>query len=507
MFIKKVTLENFWGFSCAYEVDLLPFSVLVGPNNGGKTTILRAIEFALNAFRLYFGDGHEPNLSGLGNNPWQIGLLQIAERLATSDLHQFFHGRSRQNEASVRLDFEAATTLQLKVSCVSSSDYVRVFMLLDDKQRNDNDPETRQYVNQIFALGAQMIPPLGTLSPSEQSLSWPALNSQLAQGRYAETWRNQLHWLNEGEPPERFQRVAEALSSYLGGVRILPPRRTRGNPPHVLVEYDEQGVRHDVSAAGGGLRTLVSLCAATELSPSRVLLFDEPEAHLHSSLQRRVAKLLLGVATPERQVIVSTHAPDFIDEVPVTSLLWVDRAEGRARSCDDVGKTLVSLGAVSNAQAMRTLGADVVAFFEDSPDRDVLTALMLRCDKGKLAERIKPSLLKGFGNAKGIPGALRILKTLIPMKVAVTAILDADYTQTEPKLHFEDLGDAVIFRLPCKEFENLFLLSGETAHKAAALAASARADHSGESVAVPSQAEIEKKIDELTERSQISAGD
>src|SRR5262249_33156041 len=44
---------------------------------------------------------------------------------------------------------------------------------------------------------------------------------------------------------------------------------------------------------------------------------------------------------------------------------------------------------------------------------------------------------------------------------------------------------------------NFFLLSGETAHKAATMAARARGDHLGASVAVPSLGAIENKIDEF----------
>src|SRR5262249_41485150 len=60
------------------------------------------------------------------------------------------------------------------------------------------------------------------------------------------------------------------------------------------------------------------------------------------------------------------------------------------------------------------------------------------------------------------------------------------------------LDEAVIFRPPCKEFENFFLLSGKTPYKAATTAARAREDFTGQAVTIPTLEEIEEKIDELS---------
>jgi hypothetical protein len=240
-----------------------------------------------------------------------------------------------------------------------------------------------------------------------------------------------------------------------------------------------------------------------ELSPASILLLDEPDAHLHSSLQRQVARFLSERAGEGQQVIASTHAPDFIDEVPLNSLLWVDRAKAAAEPCDDVGKTLVRLGAASNSQAMRSLGTDVVLFFEDSPDRDAFTSLMTRCGRAELAKRCRLALLGGFGDATHLPGAMRIIRELAPMRVAVAAILDADYTQAEPQLTVKEAGDTIVIRLPCKELENLLLFSPDTLTEAARRSAEARAASTGGPAVVPSREDVERKIDELTKSSDL----
>ncbi len=40
MHLKQIKLKRFFGFK-DFQLDLTEFTVLVGPNNGGKTTVLR----------------------------------------------------------------------------------------------------------------------------------------------------------------------------------------------------------------------------------------------------------------------------------------------------------------------------------------------------------------------------------------------------------------------------------------------------------------------------------
>jgi ABC-type transport system involved in cytochrome c biogenesis ATPase subunit len=508
MLLNKVVLNNFFGFGSSYEVNLDRFTVLVGPNNGGKTTVLRAVIFALDSFHIYFGKGHEPELTKMSENLWQFNTRDIAQRLGIQDNHLFYYGRSQHAPASVTLHFKAEENrVTLSVSCKPDRNLVLLELMLNEQNisgRRNNEGEST--VKKLFAVRAQMIPPLGTLSPTEKELSWIELEQELALGRYAETWRNQLHWQNEGQSPEVFQKVAKLIRDYLGDVDIHPPRRTKEHrPPNIVVDYRENGVEYDISAGGGGLRTLVSLAASIELSPAKIILLDEPDAHLHSSLQRRMAKLLLEQTGPDRQIIISTHAPDMINEVPIDSLRWVDRTKKASESCDDVGKTLVRLGAVSQTQAIQSLGADVILYFEDKPDSTSLNALLTRCGKDALVTRARPALLKGFGEIANLPGALRVLKALLPMKVAVAAIRDADYTHLDPKSGHEVLDDLLVLTLPCKELENLLLLTPKTIVDAATRAAEARGMVTGRVVPGPTHDEVEQKIDEFTRQTDVRA--
>src|SRR5437867_1779353 len=103
MLLRQVKLTNFCGVqSCAADVG--QFTTLVGPNNGGKTTLLRAIEFALTAFRMYFGDGDEAQYNQLSGN-WHVALTSVATRLGVQDRSSFCFGRTQAPGTEVLLTF------------------------------------------------------------------------------------------------------------------------------------------------------------------------------------------------------------------------------------------------------------------------------------------------------------------------------------------------------------------------------------------------------------------
>ena len=105
MFLKTLTLHRFFGFS-DFTVEFGDATVLVGPNNGGKTSILRAVQFSLDAFRALFGSPelHEPNLERVSRD-WRVNIEPIGKRLGIDDRFQLYFERTGQEEVSLDLTF------------------------------------------------------------------------------------------------------------------------------------------------------------------------------------------------------------------------------------------------------------------------------------------------------------------------------------------------------------------------------------------------------------------
>lgn len=82
----------------------------------------------------------------------------------------------------------------------------------------------------------------------------------------------------------------------------------------------------------GGLLTLVDICFQLFLMSEQsktefVVTFDEPENHLHPSMQSVILPKLLN-AFPEAQFIVATHSPVVVNSVQDSSIYVLGRGDG-----------------------------------------------------------------------------------------------------------------------------------------------------------------------------------
>lgn len=494
--LEQIVLHNFCGFR-DFTVDTDEFTLLIGPNNGGKTTILRSVKFCLDACYRIFFPNDQPMPKRFKDERPGDNLQNTANAGGITDLNSLYYGRDRMEPAIVSLRFGGDRTLLLRAECAANSNNVHARLEIDGKGQQDlDDDQVREAFKRLAPLRAEFVPPPATITPVEPVMEWKQVEQNIAFGKFGETWRNRLHWMTEGEEAEAFQRVVNRVRNYLGNVEIRPPRRGRSQS-QVEIIYIEDGVEHDIAAAGGGVRTILTLAAAIELSDAPILLFDEPDSHLHSSIQRHVAGFLQESATPEKQVIVTSHAPDFIEECSVDSIVWIHRGKTVGQKCDEVGRALIDLGAVSHTQALASIGANAILYVEGRPDRRGLSAILHRCGKEGLLERIRVETLKGYGNAKNLPGALEVIRKLRNLTLSITVLLDADYTQPHPAGSSEIRDGVLEIRLPCKELENLLLLSPESISAAVQREAERRRQFV-EDVNTPGEDQIRERIIEVS---------
>jgi len=327
LILKKVHLHSFFGFE-DFSVDLGRLTALLGPNNGGKTTMLRGVHFALQGLREAFNP--QPVEANIRRDPLTVNLQNVANR-AGIDL-TFFRNRRFNDLPAVSLWFETdKRTVEVRVreqgpTGYSGPDSLVVECFVDGAAVKElRDEDALAALRGVHSYEPDLVQFVGPILPTEGSMDWGTLQNQLVQGKASETWRNQLHWRMEGKDPESQARVVARVRDLLQGVDARPPRRSP-TTGRLELEYFEGGIEYEISAAGGGLRTLLSVIAAVELAEASVLLLDEPDAHLHPSLQRRLASFLQEPREKPNQILLATHTPDFIEELPVESLVWIDSA-------------------------------------------------------------------------------------------------------------------------------------------------------------------------------------
>ena len=133
------------------------------------------------------------------------------------------------------------------------------------------------------------------------------------------------------EAQEAFEGFQDAL------VRVMPEsigfRRFSIEMPEVILETAAGNFSLD--AASGGIAALVDISwqiyMRSRTDDTFAVVIDEPENHLHPSLQRSVLPGLIA-AFPQTQFIVATHNPFVVTSVRDSNVVVLDFMDGRVGS-------------------------------------------------------------------------------------------------------------------------------------------------------------------------------
>ncbi|VUT27514.1 MAG: hypothetical protein SYNGOMJ08_00060 [Candidatus Syntrophoarchaeum sp. GoM_oil] len=306
-----------------------------------------------------------------------------------------------------------------------------------------------------------MLPPVGTISPNETFITRPQMDAQQAQGRYNETWRGNLFWRYNSGDKTAFDDLYEFIRDYIPNSNVRPPRLSEDNATKFVIEYAEDSDIYDISSSGGGLRTLVSIATILKLTKASCILLDEPDTHLHSKLQRDIAEILLEHSESQNvQVVIATHSPDIIDSVPLDSLLFIDRLMSEAVPVDNVGNALVSLGALTNSQAVAATGAKSIINIEGRGDKIVFPECAKKSGIEFPGVPDARLIASGKKNLKELNHIRRGLLDFLKVGMKIVAIKDLDYdsiAQEMEGIKEERETGVLLLTLGKKEIENYLL--------------------------------------------------
>lgn len=145
-------------------------------------------------------------------------------------------------------------------------------------------------------------------------------------------------------------------------------------PSTVGIQFWATGLnmRLPTGQLGGGEQALLLVRSALIGSTVQIVVIDEPELHFHPTLSRHFARWLMSKST-DKQIIVATHSPHFVDKKKVTNNWLITNDAGQTRMSqvkdrDEFRLVLAELGLLPSDVFLN----DLTIFVEGKSDRAFL---------------------------------------------------------------------------------------------------------------------------------------
>ncbi len=311
-----------------FDLENIPdFVVFAGPNGSGKSAIFEAVALLKETVGAY---------AGLQVPPGAVNLKHdFAEVLATFSLSPAEADRAGSltgnaisaNEvlrASIRIDGQRATAVERHPALraifplYEPGGEVGVFEFIQAHRRMA--PRVLEQIS-LAPLDPQRMKQFRLTSLENK---FNELKDQLAAIALEDLFLSQ----ETGEPRDSLATLKALFNRLFAPKRFLRVLPTRGG---VRFEIETQDGIHDVDLLSSGeMEIFMVFATLLQLAPrSSVVMYDEPELHLHGSVERQVASELLSLSRVPNQVLVGTHSVEFIGATPLTSLFHVEPYSGK----------------------------------------------------------------------------------------------------------------------------------------------------------------------------------
>ena len=451
IYLESIQISNFKGvknLNCKFE----DITLLAGLNNSGKTTVLQAVYLITAALPIIsshpdpFTEHPSSRSIELGESLSSLGLQNVDMLLP--------HMKQGADSTLIGL-FSQGLSIELKPIARAQ------FQFNVSSSNNCPKEQLQGLVSQIPNYSAEFVTPPGTVSSREDMMPYNNYQGMLAQGKGSQLWRNAIWWSVQQEGYETFESVKALVMRYFPDVEVLQPTLGASNPPEILLNYKERsGVKLDIAQSGAGLRTFLTLARLLEQSSARILLLDEPDAHLHASQQAVVINLLMDTALEQgKQVVVASHSPEFIVRTPVECLRWIEPGSPNAQP-DEMRILLERLGVTPDVHLTGHTFPEVIVYVEGKTDKPVMESLIAWCRQKhpELPSVIVVTHQNGRFNSPALQAIDRVIKEMNG-HTRIVGIRDLDWyyhelPSADPKV---ETGDGwMLLTLPCKELENLF---------------------------------------------------
>jgi len=424
MRLRRVTFQNFKRFE-NLEIELRWLDCLVGANNSGKTTLLQGLAlFDFCVHHCLERKNGEFELKKRTISPEDFYVLPVTNPMDIWHDRRTMAGK-KQRRVKIAAEFDTGDTATVTIKL----DYNRFGIsteISDDSQES---------LNRLKELRIAYLPVFSMFSPREERRLSVAIEDELVRGRVHSVVRNLLL---EIKVQNRANELTDVLRRSFPSLKDLRIEFDEVTDRYITVTYKEENrpKEFDIFSAGSGFQQFLYLFGFILLRQPTVVLLDEPDVHLHGSLQAVLLDELKNLVDGGGQVLFATHSRELITRVSPENILSLDdEGAKRLQVAFDIYDTLDRLGSVDPSQLPLIQAFRRVVVVEDRTDRNLLSIFCTKCLGTEIWQQVERRV--AFCYSKGNPWKqhdMPRLRALLQQTIAIQGpplqlfvIADSDY--------------------------------------------------------------------------------
>lgn len=352
MILESIKVDKFKRID-TIDLTLSDLNILVGANGSGKSSILQALHLASclmrQAERIRTSSTAMVRVSDLDYLPsdeyWRLGHgADWGNRSDSPSSEVIFNFRDDDDaEVSARLEMRSARNAGISV-----------------RGELPEEVRTKFRGDEVFFSG--FIPGISGIPNVEQKNSKRVVLKACSFGDSNVYLRNALDLL----PRDDLDRIETWLEPLMGPVK-LNVSFDEATDFDIHAEAEINGRLVPLELLGTGYLQLIQIFCYILLFKPKILLVDEPDIHLHPSVQEQLAQSLFQIARDQgTKIILSTHSPFIVRGAPAnTNVVWLSDGE---KITDDRNVVELTLG-------WGAFGKKVIVVSEDAKN-DLLKKLI-----------------------------------------------------------------------------------------------------------------------------------
>jgi ABC-type cobalamin/Fe3+-siderophores transport system ATPase subunit len=353
MKLESVRVEKFKKID-AIELPIADLNILVGSNGSGKSSVLQALHLASCLMRQV--DRIRPSSTAMVS-------INDLDYLPTDQYWKLGHGADWGNRADSP---SSIVEFSFHDDAVAGPITAKLGMRSARNAGISVQGELPESVRPLFrgqdVFFSGFIPGISGIPNVEQKNSKRVVLKACSFGDSNVYLRNALNLLPEAD----IARIEAWLEPLLGPIR-LKIEFDESKDFDIRAHAELHGRSTPLELLGTGFLQLIQIFCYILLFKPKILLVDEPDIHLHPTIQEKLAGSLLDIARAQDiKIIMSTHSPFIVRGAPVdTNVVWL--SDGEIKSND---RSVVEL-----ALGWGAFGKQVIIVSEDAKN-DLLKKLI-----------------------------------------------------------------------------------------------------------------------------------